>query len=106
MGAKETVSFSIKIAQESADLWRKGLQASIDEGREATLPLDGVVFEGSKLFDVLHKDADLASITIMPMARPAVLKILAPQIEPGGNCCVKLNSCVNPMQVVLRVSSD
>ncbi|WP_139235484.1 MULTISPECIES: hypothetical protein [Comamonadaceae] len=83
VGAKETVSFSIKIAQESADLWRKGLQASIDEGREATLPLDGVVFEGSKLFDVLHKDADLASITIMPMARPAVLKILAPQIEPA-----------------------
>ena len=48
VGAKETVSFSIKIAQESADVWRKGLQASIDEGREATLPLDGVVFEGSK----------------------------------------------------------
>jgi len=77
------VSFSIKIGQESADVWRKGLQASIDEGREATLPLDGVVFGGSKLFDVLHKDADLASITIVPMARPAVLKILAPQIEPA-----------------------
>lgn len=79
VGAKETVPFSIKIGQESADVWRKGLQASIDEGREATLPLDGVVFEGSKLFDVLHKDTDLASITIIPTARPAVLKILASQ---------------------------
>lgn len=82
VGAKETVSFSIKIGQESADVWRKGLQASIDEGREATLPLDGVVFEGSKIFDVLHKDANLASITIIPAARPAVLKILAPQSNP------------------------
>lgn len=82
VGAKEAVSFSIKIGAESAAVWRKGLQAAIDDGREATLPLDGVVFEGSKLFDVLHKDADLASITIMPAARPAVLKIIAPQTEP------------------------
>ena len=83
LGAKETVCFSIKIGQKSADVWRKGLQASIDKGREVTLPLDGVVFEGSKLFDVLHKGADLASITIMPMARPAVLKILAPEVAPA-----------------------
>lgn len=83
LGVKETVPFSIKIGQQSVDVWRKGLQASIDEGREATLPLDGVVFEGSKLFDVLHKDADLATITIMPAARAAMLKILAPQSEPA-----------------------
>lgn len=83
LGVKETVPFSIKIGPQSVDVWRKGLQASIDEGREATLPLDGVVFEGSKLFDVLHKDADLATITIMPAARPAVMKILAPQTEPA-----------------------
>lgn len=38
LGAKETVCFSIKIGQESADVWRKGLQASIDEGRDSTLP--------------------------------------------------------------------
>ena len=83
LGVKETVSFSIKIAAESANLWRRGLRAAIDEGREATLPLDGVVFEGSKIFDVLHKDADLASITIMPATRPAVFKILAPLAEPA-----------------------
>lgn len=83
LGVKETVPFSIKIGPQSVDVWRKGLQASIDEGREATLPLDGVVFEGSKLFDVLHKDADLATITIMPAARAAMLKILAPQSEPA-----------------------
>ena len=83
LGVKETVPFSIKIGPQSVDVWRKGLQASIDEGREATLPLDGVVFGGSKLFDVLHKDADLATITIMPAARAATLKILAPHSEPA-----------------------
>ncbi|MBY4596105.1 hypothetical protein [Ottowia caeni] len=83
LSARETVSFSIKVGSESAEAWRKGLQAAIDDGREATLPLDGVVFEGSKLFDVLHNDADLASITIMPAARPAVLKIFAPQTAPA-----------------------
>ena len=82
VGAKEPVSFSIKVGPESAEAWRKGLQAAIDQGCEATLPLDGVMFEGSGLFDVLHNDADMASITIIPGARPAVLKILAPQSEP------------------------
>ncbi len=83
VGAKETVAFSIKIGPESAAAWREGLHAAIDGGCEATLPLDGVVFEGSKIFDVLHKDADLSSITIIPAARPAVLKILAPQNVPA-----------------------
>ncbi|MCV5900383.1 hypothetical protein OFN63_30235, partial [Escherichia coli] len=49
------------------------------DGYEATLPLNGVAFEGSDLFDVLQNDADMASITIIPGMRQAVLKILAPQ---------------------------
>lgn len=82
VGAKEPVSFSIKVGPESAEAWRKGLRSAIDEGCEATLPLDGVAFEGLDLFAVLQNDSEMASITIMPGARPAVLKILAPQSEP------------------------
>lgn len=81
--AKETVPFSIKVGAESAEVWRNGLQAAVDNGSEVTLPLDNVVFEGSKLFDVLHNDADLASLTIMPAARPAVVKLLAPESDPA-----------------------
>lgn len=81
-GAKESVSFSIKVGPESADAWREGLRSALDEGCEATLPLNGVAFEGSDLFKVLRNDADMASITIIPGARSAVLKIFAPQSEP------------------------
>lgn len=82
LGAKEPVAFSIKVGPESAEAWRKGLRSALDEGCEATMPLDGVEFEGSDLFTVLQKDADMGSITIIPGARSAVLKILAPQSQP------------------------
>jgi hypothetical protein len=81
VSAKEPVSFSIKIGQESAEAWRKGLQAAIDEGREETMPLYGVSFEGSDLFRVLHNDANSASITIIPATRPALLKIMAQESD-------------------------
>lgn len=82
LGVKEPVSFSVKVGPESAEVWRKGLRAALDDGCEATLPLNGVAFEGSDLFDVLQNDADMTSITIIPGMRQAVLKILAPQNAP------------------------
>ena len=82
IGAKQHVAIAIKVGSESMSAWRKGLQIAFDQGCAATLPLDGVVFEGSDLFSVLSPGGDSGSITIIPPSRPAVLKIIAHEGQP------------------------
>lgn len=76
IGAKQPVAISIKVGVESMDAWRKGLQTALEEGCATTLPLNGVIIEGSALFNILSPKGDSGVMKITPASRPAVLKII------------------------------
>lgn len=76
--ARENVSIAINVGPESAGTWAAGVTTLLDRGLPVKLPMQGVSFEGSKLFNTMLEGAEQGTLTISPSSRPAVVKLFVP----------------------------